>query len=152
MTNGCILPSIEDEIRPSLKRPAQNLLERKPKRTRHTEFDESGDWTDVRRFDRMPVTTEDAKTMEEFSGAPLGIYFVSLERKRIQGMIQLHERWIHKVKNKKSGYADIQESLKGFVNRMLSQFDEEYRMFVVHPMFNVVGTTRRRGLKKTIIK
>ena len=118
----------------------------KAKRRRHSEFDDSGEWVDVRRFDRMPITTQSAAELEGVSGTPPGTYFVSLARKRITGIIDLHNRWLKKIKNKKSPYAAVQSDLLGFYTDMLAQFDHKYAQYTSHPMFDAIGMTRKRGV------
>lgn len=78
--------------------PTTVVSKRKPKvkRKRHNEFDGNGEWTDVRRFDRMPITTDAASELEKMAGIPPGAYFVSLARKRLVGIINLHSRYAQK--------------------------------------------------------
>jgi hypothetical protein len=116
----------------------------KAKRRRYTEFDSAGEWVDVRRFDRMPITTESASEIESMSGTPPGTYFISLARKRITGIINLHNRWLKKIKNKKSPYAAVQFDLLSFYTDMLGQFDRKYGQYTSHPMFDAIGMTRKR--------
>lgn len=95
------MPSIDDEIPAAAPKLQQQIpivptptVALKKKRRRHAEHDGNGQWTDVRRFDRMPITTNDAAELEEVSGVPAGAYFVSLARKRLQGIINLHDRYV----------------------------------------------------------
>ena len=117
----------------------------KKKRKRHAEFNGTGEWTDVRRFDRMPVTTDSAAELEEVAGAPAGTYFISIARKRMLGIINLHNRWLKKIKNNKSDYALVQTDLLNFYSEMLGQFDVRYSRYIEHPMFDTVGVARKRG-------
>ena len=127
------LPSVDDMSR------------RRKKRKRVPEFDpHSGEWIDVRRFDRMPVTIEKAEQGEKASKVPHGAYFVSLAYKRISGIIQLHDRWLKKTKNQCSDYAEVQRDLMNFFSDMLHQFYQRYAMYTTHPQFESIGRTRKR--------
>ena len=156
-----LLPSIDDEVAKILADANQGVDEyeiddtdqvktTRPKRKRHDEFNGTGEWTDVRRFDRMPITTDSAAEVEDIAGVPAGTYFVSLARKRLQGIINLHNRWLNKIKNKKSSYASVQIDLRDFYVEMLRQFDVKYASFINHPLFDLVGVTRKRGPNNTI--
>ena len=117
----------------------------KPKRKRVPEFDPaSGEWVDVRRFDRMPITIEEAEESERVSKVPHGAYFVSLAHKRIMGIIQLHDRWLKKTKNQCSEYAEVQKDLMDFFSMMLANFDQRYAVYTTHPQFESIGKTRKR--------
>ena len=123
---------------------------RKNKRKRVPEFDpQSGEWVDVRRFDRMPVTIEEAEEGENASKVPHGAYFVSLAHKRISGIVQLHSRWLTKTKNQCSDYADVQRDLMDFFSGVLEQFNRRYSVYTTHPQFESIGKTRKRQQKTT---
>lgn len=152
------LPSIDDiPTLPTVTRPSDApststalpspAKRQKTKRMRHIEHDSNGQWTDVRRFDRMPITTDDAAELEGVSGVPPGTYFVSLARKRLQGIINLHDRWLNKIKNRNSSYAAAQTDLRDFYVAMLAQFDTRYSPYITHPLFDQVGVTRKREIK-----
>lgn len=124
---------------------------RKCKRKRVPEFDpQSGEWVDVRRFDRMPVTIEEAEEGERATKVPHGAYFVSLAHKRITGIIQLHARWLAKTKNQCSDYADVQRDLMEFFSKVLEQFNSRYAVHTTHPQFESIGKTRKRQQKAAV--
>jgi hypothetical protein len=53
------LPSCDFSV-PLVDKEIQPVPKPKPTRKRLNEFDETGEWSDVRRFDRMPITTDAA--------------------------------------------------------------------------------------------
>ena len=117
----------------------------KKKRERPVEFDpDSGEWTDVRRFDRMPITVEQAEICEQENKVPHGSYFVSLARKRIAGIVELHQRWMSKMKNECSEYAGVQRGLLEFFQFVQVEFDQRYFIYTAHPMFESIGKARKR--------
>ena len=119
--------------------------QKKLKRKRPAEFDtETGEWVDVRRFDRMPITIEEAEISESSTRVPHGAYFVSLAHTRISGIIQLHDRWLKKTKNVCSDYAAVQHDLKEFFEHMLAEFNGRYVVYTTHPQFESIGKTRKR--------
>jgi hypothetical protein len=125
----------------------------KGKRKRVAEFDpNSGEWTNVRRFDRMPITVEEAEDSEKTNKVPHGSYFVSLAHKRITGIIQLHERWLAKTKNQCSDYAEVQRNLMEFFSDVLDQFKRRYAIHTTHPQFESIGKTRKRHQRSPEIK
>ena len=133
-----------------MKKPRKVARAPKPKRQRPAEFDpDSGEWVDVRRFDRMPVTVENAKKTELADKVPHGTYFVSLAHKRIDGIVQLHERWLKKTKNQCSEYAAVQKDLMEFFERVRSKFQSRYTLYTTHPQFDSICKTRKRALPKS---
>ncbi len=134
---------------PAAATAAPATRKQKAKRKKHVEFDGNGEWSDVRRFDRMPITTDAAAELEGVSGNPPGAYFISVARKRMQGMINLHDRWLKKIKNKKSAYSAVQTDLCAFYKEMLVQFDARYSDFVTHPLLDAIGVTRKRATNTT---
>lgn len=144
LASGTVIPS--DELLLPLEEDETTV--RKNKRKRVPEFDpQSGEWVDVRRFDRMPVTIEEAEEGERASKVPHGAYFVSLAHKRITGIIQLHARWLAKTKNQCSDYADVQRDLMEFFSSVLGQFNQRYAVHTTHPQFESIGKTRKRQQK-----
>ena len=117
----------------------------KKKRERPVEADPAtGEWVDVRIFDRNPVSIEDAERLEMNALVMPGTYFVSLARKRIAGIVELHKRWLSKTKNSCSDYGDVQKDLMDFFAKSLLDFDARYASYVSHPLFESIGKTRKR--------
>ena len=132
-----------DKKRPAIIADAGSVI--KPKRKRPVEFaQDSGEWVDVRRFDRMPVTVEEAEETEASERVPPGTYFVSLAHKRMAGIVQLHGRWLMKTKNQCSEYAAVQKDLMDFFTAALVDFECKYSMYTNHPRFDSIGKTRKR--------
>jgi hypothetical protein len=133
LAEGELLLPLDFNTQPACKNSAQ-------------EFDPtSGEWINVRRFDRVPITIEEAERTEQANKIPFGAYFVSLAHKRLSGIVQLHERWLKKTKNQCSDYADIQKGLMDFFQYMLTEFDSRYSMYTSHPKFDSIGKTRKRS-------
>jgi hypothetical protein len=99
------------------------------------------------RFDRMPVTVGDAAMIENEVGVPCGSYFALLDRKRIVGIINIHDRWLKRTVNKRSEYADIQRKLRATYIKMLADFDVEYASLLSRNTMEL-GRTRKRVVKK----
>jgi hypothetical protein len=104
----------------------------------------TGEWVDVRVFDRNPVSVAEAEKVEMAAVVMPGTYFVSLARKRVRGMFDLHERWLSRMSNRCSEYASIQRDLQVFFAETLAAFDHRYASYIAHPAFETIGKIRRR--------
>ena len=95
--------------------------------------------------ERMPLPIATAYALEVESQAPEGAHFIAVAHQRIKHIIQLHERWQAKCKNRRSMYAPRQKNLQEFFERMLKQFETEYSDYV---KYSFMGITRTRARKK----
>lgn len=109
----------------------------------------TGAWTNVRLFHRKFVSVANAEKIEDAVDALPGTYFVSMARKRIDGMVQLHNRWITRMTNKGSGYVGIQGDLQSFFAKMLAEFDTRYALYKSDPAFNTICVVRRRNVTQS---
>lgn len=130
---------------PTVKAEPEKKKKKRLSPTVATETDPlTGEWVDVRVFDRNAVSITEAERLEMFAVVLPGTYFVSLARKRVRGMVDLHDRWLSRMSNRCSYYATVQRDLQTFFAEMLAEFDRRYASYIAHPAFETIGKIRRR--------
>lgn len=67
------------------------------------------------RLDRMPVPVDRAPSDE---------YFVAAARKKLEIVIDVHDRWSKRAKNRSSRYFNVQARIQRFFVKVLEDFDD----------------------------
>jgi hypothetical protein len=98
-----------------------------------------------KQYGKFPLTVEKADIAEREVDAEVGTYYIASARRMFAELLQTHQRWFTKVKNRKSPYFGVQQSISEFIEKdCIEGFDKKFARYVGHPSFHALENMRRK--------